>query len=145
MLVSKKHEWFARVLYAWKEKLRYFIEIFYLRHESRRCENYISKNRVSMANIRLRILWSETEHRTKLSRIVINRHQQTRCEPHTSSVKGNWNNLTLFSLDEVCVCVCVCVCVRARVWAYVCVRISTCQVINIIFLVSTIFCQVGYY
>lgn len=53
-----------------------------------------------MADIRLRVFRGETEHGTELSRIVINRHQQTRSEPHTSSIKGN---LT-FSLDEKLIC-----------------------------------------
>lgn len=80
-----------------EKKNQIFIEILYLRYESRRRENYISENRISMADVRLRILRSETEHGTKLSRIVINRHQQTRCEPHTSSIKGNQDNLTSLS------------------------------------------------
>lgn len=98
MLVSKKHERFARALYE-RKKNQIFIEILYLRYESRRRENYISENRISMADVRLRILRSETEHGTKLSRIVINRHQQTRREPHTSSIKGNQDNLTSLSLS----------------------------------------------
>lgn len=45
-----------------------------------------------MADFRFRVLRGETEHRTKLSRVTVNRHQQTRREPYTSSVEGNVNN-----------------------------------------------------
>lgn len=96
MLVSKEDEWFAKAL----KRFEIFIEILYLRHESRRRENYVPENRISMADVRLGVLRGETEHGTKLSRVVANRHQQTRRQPHTSSIEGNWDNSTLFSLDE---------------------------------------------
>lgn len=83
-----------------EERVEIFIEILYLRHESRRRENYIPENRISMANVRLCVLRGETEHGTELSRIVVNRHQQTRCQPYTSSIEGNQDSFTLSSLDE---------------------------------------------
>lgn len=58
-----------------KERFGTFIEIFYLRYESRRRENYVPENRISMADVRLRIFRGETKYGTELSRIVINRHQ----------------------------------------------------------------------
>lgn len=72
-----------------EERFGIFIGILYFRHESRRRENYIPQNRISMADVRLRVLRSEAEHGTELSRVIINRHQQTRREPHTSSIEGN--------------------------------------------------------
>lgn len=72
-----------------QERFGIFIKMLYLRHESRRCENYIFENRISMADIRLCVLRGKTEHGTELSRIVIDRHQQARREPHTSSIEGN--------------------------------------------------------
>lgn len=50
-----------------------------------------------MADIRFRILRSETKYGTELSRIIVNRYQQTRCEPYTSSVEGDANYLFYYS------------------------------------------------
>lgn len=55
-----------------------------------------------MADVRLSVFRGKTEHGTELSRVIVNRHQQTRREPHTSSIEGN--EFTLSSLDEKCIC-----------------------------------------
>lgn len=78
-----------------------------------------------MADVRLRVLRGETEHGTKLSRVVINRHQQARREPHTSSIEGNRDDPTRLTFsDETLLCS---------------------RVVNVIFemLISTMFCQIG--
>lgn len=76
-----------------KKRVDFFHQdLLHHRHESRGCKNHIPKNRISMADIRFRVFRSETKHGTKLSRITINRHQQTWCESNTSSIKGNKDN-----------------------------------------------------
>lgn len=83
MLVSTKKNGETSVR---KEKAKVLSLCF--RYESGRRKNYIPENCLPMADIRLGVLRSETKHGTELPRVVADRHQQTRREPHTSSVKG---------------------------------------------------------
>lgn len=72
----------------------------HLRYEPGRREDHLLENRVPMANVRFRVLRSETEHRTELSRTTLNRYQQTRREPYTSSIQGNMQPFFSFFMQD---------------------------------------------
>lgn len=58
------------------------------RYERRGRENHIFKANLSMADVWISFLRSETDHRTELPGTVVDSHQQTRHKSHTPSDQG---------------------------------------------------------